>query len=107
MLKQILSNGGSALHLVDAIAQCSAQDIIIIFSGVIRLWLECVQQQASNQSKYNETVLHSSQMNKRDFCDQRFSPDAALSDDDTFHNREKHHLFEKVSNVDIALYRII
>jgi len=49
MLKQILLTGSSAVPLVDAIAQISHQDIIVIFSGVLRLWLECIQIQVQTQ----------------------------------------------------------
>jgi hypothetical protein len=107
MLKQILSTGSSAAHLVDAIAKIGHQDIISIFSGVIRLWLECIQLQAKTHLKYyanSHTGSLGSEilMGNAEIINQRM-----FDADGNMYDREKCRLFQKVSNLDTALYNII
>jgi hypothetical protein len=106
MLKQILLTGSSAAPLVDAIAQISHQDIIVIFSGVLRLWLEYIQIQVQTQLAFC-SGSHIGFLSNTGM-DQRTSLDIPLpAADDTLYDREKHLLFQKASNVDTALYNII
>lgn len=111
ILKHILSAGSSAVHLVDAIARIAHQDIISIFSGVIRLWLECIQLQAKTQSTYYADShigsLGSTEINAE--MNQRIFDEMALRAvaDHNIYDREKYRLFQKVSNLDTALYNII
>jgi hypothetical protein len=102
MLKQILLAGSSAVHLVDAIAQITHQDIISIFSGIIQLWLESVRLQVQTQVTYGTGI------GLLGFTEERSMTHAtALPDDYNLYDREKHCLFRKTLNLDTTLYNII
>ena len=89
MLKQIILIGNSALHLVDAIAQAYPQDLILVFSGVIRLWLQCIQMQVQTQSTYGAGLhiglLGDNNMNREITLDTTIP----MGVDKTFYTREK------------------
>jgi hypothetical protein len=99
MFKQILLHGDSAAHLIRAIAQCSLEDRINIFSCIIRMWIECIRKQIQNESIYLQAGIKGRE--------DRLSPGASIDVDANFHSREMNRLFEKVSNADMALYNII
>jgi hypothetical protein len=105
MLKLVLLNGDSAGHFMSALEACSLEDVVRISSGIIQLWLECIQMQVQHASTYG---ISSNYANFRSF-ERRLSPQESISanGDENMHNREKTRLFQKVSNADIALYNII
>jgi hypothetical protein len=108
MLKQILSSGGSSLHLIDAIARIDPQDVVLIFSGIIRLWLECIQTQMHNQLTYS-TGLHIGLLGNTD-VDRDITLDATTFSTDinqNFHDRAKKRLFVGASNKYTPSYNIL
>lgn len=99
MLKHILMNGDSARHLIKAISRCSRQDIVLIFSGFIRLWLEGAIKQKiydADASNFHE--------NRPTFWESMKVP---IDTDKSFCGREKIRLYKKVLFVDNAVYNII
>ena len=105
MLRQILSAGSSALHLIDAISQIEPQNMTLIFSGVIRLWLECIQMQVQTQLTYSTRSYGA--VFRNDNQDPGMSLHLSVIADNNIYDREKRRLFQKVLNVDSALYNII
>lgn len=102
-LKLILLNGDSAGHLISALGACTLEDVVRISSSIIRLWLECIQVQIQNEMAYGVSSHH--RIIKG--LDGRLLPDTPIDVDEDFHDREKARLFQRVSNVDTALYNII
>jgi hypothetical protein len=105
MLKQILSRGDSTLHLIDAIAQIDPQDIVLVFSGVIRLWLECMQTQINTQFTYGGNLLIGLWGNERETP--LDAPTFSMDVDQNFHDREKKRLLGGASNKSTATYNIL
>jgi len=95
ILKHILESGRHARYLIKAIEKCSYKDIVYIFSGTIRLWLECVA---------THTLRHTTPLNNIRGITEVEIP---IHVDDCFHDREKSRLFEKATGADAALNNII
>src|SRR6266436_5405694 len=106
MLKHILFDGASAAHLISALAACSMEDTAYICSGIIRLWLDCVGTQIKNVFAYGISSHHWTFFAKG-LEDRLTVGTEPIEADKNFYDREKTRLFEKVSNVDAALYKII
>jgi hypothetical protein len=106
MLKHILFDGDSAAHLISALAACSMEDTAYICSGIIRLWLDCVGMQIKNEFAYG-TSSHHWPFFAKNLEDRLTVGTEPIEADKNFYDREKTRLFEKVSNVDAALYKII
>ena len=105
MLKLILLNRGSADHLVSAMGACILEDIVYIFSGIIRLWFECVQMQMQHESIYGPSS-HQSAF-RATSIESHLSPTSSIDLHENFYDHEKTRLFKRVLNVDAALYKII
>lgn len=86
---------------MDSIALLPDAEIIRIFAGVIRLWLECV---ISGFPAYSDAMEPHfvSPMYPNNNC-----KPAAIDHDDSFYDREKEHLFQRISNVDTAVFNIL
>jgi hypothetical protein len=106
MLKQILLSEESPTRLVTAITQGSLEDIIRIWSGIIRLWLECIQLQVHNESTFG-SWSSSHAIHQINAWEDRLVPETSVEVDENLFLREKTQLFQKVSNSDVALYNII
>jgi hypothetical protein len=106
MLKQILLSGSSALHLIDAIARIDPQDVVLVFSGIIRLWLECMQTQMHTQLIYGAGLPINLLGYRKLGQEQPLDPIAA-GVDQNFHDREKKRLFGGASNKSTATYNIL
>jgi hypothetical protein len=106
MLKHIVFDGDSTGHLISALAACPLKDSVYICSGVIRLWLECIEMQIQNQLLYGGSSHDKIPYAKTHELRLALTTDP-INTDRHFYDREKTHLFERVSNVDAALYKII
>jgi hypothetical protein len=105
MLKHIVLTGESAQHLIDIIALGSREDTKHLFSGVIRLWLDCmsVQIQSEDDSRAG---------NLGDTLSSRLSEGFAgelppIGIDQTLYDREKSSLAKRMADVDGPLYNVL
>lgn len=80
----------------------SYEHILHLFSGVIRLWLECVVTSVLEAEESAERSAAVSPGSRR-----VFSQVAPIDLDEEFYEREKHIFFQKVSRVEVAAFNII
>jgi hypothetical protein len=102
MLKHIVLSGDSARHLMNALAESSYEDSVYIFSGVLRLWLECVGMQV--QKILAPESDHSSILSARLF---RGGVVPEVESEQTSYDREKERFIRKIVDVDNALLNLI
>jgi hypothetical protein len=106
MLKHVVFDGESTAHLISALAACSLGDSVHICSGIIQLWLECVEIEIQNQLIYGGSSRDNVLFAKTHEFRLALGTEP-INIDRNFYDREKTHLFERVSNVDSALYKIM
>ncbi|KIM86727.1 hypothetical protein PILCRDRAFT_314087 [Piloderma croceum F 1598] len=106
MLKLVVLNGDAAEHFMCALGPCSRQIIVHIFSGIFGMWIECIQVQQQIQHNAGYQSAGYLQIGHKSRGD-RAPPGIPIDADESFYNREKSRLFEKVANVDMALYNVI
>jgi len=100
MLKHIVLSGDSARHLLNALAESSYEDAVYIFSGVLRLWLECVGMQV--QRNLTPESEFSNFLGGRP-C----SVVPQVEQEQTSYDREKDRFMRKIVDVDNALLNFI
>jgi hypothetical protein len=106
MLKLIVLNGDAADHFIRALGACSRQNMVHISSGIFGIWIECIQVQQQNQHNAGYQNAGYMQIGLKSHG-YRAALDIPIDADESFYNREKNRLFEKVTNVDMALYNVI
>lgn len=104
MLKHILWSGTSATNLLMSISQEPHEDIVHIFSGIVRLWLECATARLKSELEPTDWYTGSQSGPWRAAT---VAPLVSIDTDDTFFDREKNRIVQKVSNVDSALHNIL
>jgi len=106
ILRQIVLRGSSAQHLIRIFGRSSHDDTVRIFSGIIHLWLECIEMQVKNDV---EARAHR-QANIFSVVEQR-SVSGSIPKFEivhkTFYSREKSRIFAQILNLDTALYNVI
>lgn len=105
-LKFIALSGNSARHLMDVLALGSHQDVVRVFSGVIRLWLECVNIQTHTSSEHStaQYVNTLSSVSGDGMFPGNLVP---TNEDPRFYAYEKAAFLGKIANVDKYIYNII
>ena len=101
MLKHIVLSGDSARHLINALAENSYEELTYIFSGVLRLWLECVSMQLKKYSPPESSL--SGILDVRIFR----SAVPQIEPEKTSYDHEKDRFIRKISDVDSALLNLI
>jgi hypothetical protein len=95
---------------MNALADCSHDDTVRVFSGVIRLWLECIALQTENdmiargarQAENNTSLI----MGGADTTPTPL-PVEVTSFHTSFYTRAKKALWKRIMDVDSTLFRII
>ena len=104
MLKHILASGDHARHLIKAIVHCCHDDIVHIFSGTLRLWLDCITKQVRVGSMCDAGKHAADWTTRPGESNIAFLP---IDDDDSLYDREKSRLFYAASYRDAALYGML
>lgn len=107
LLKQIVLSGGTAHHLLNVLAECSYEDTVRVFSGVIHLWLECIGLQIKNDSAARAARQSEPNVYSETFGKSMHVPPVEKLTVKTFYDQAKKDLHDKILDVDIALYNII
>ena len=104
MLKHILASGDHARHLIKPIAHCCHDDIVHIFSGTLRLWLDCITKQVGADSMYDAGKHAADWGTRPGIFNEALLP---IDADDSLYDREKSRLFHVASHRDAALYSML
>jgi hypothetical protein len=101
MLKHIISSGDSARLLINALVDGTYDETVYIFSGVLRLWLECVSKQVQ------PNLMVSIELS--DFLSTRQTQPGVpqFETEQTSYDREKERFIRRVIDVDNALHNFI
>lgn len=105
MLRHIVVSGDTARHLMEAIAGCSRQDAAHIFTGFVRLWLECAYFTMRGETPELPYMEESQDPQVRKGTSR--IPDLPVEGKLGFGAFEKNRLLRKISNVDEALYNVL
>jgi hypothetical protein len=100
MLKHIVLSGDSARHLINVLAETSYEEVVYIFSAILRLWLECVSIQVQ-PGFLPESELISSKI----FGGTAVMPQSKR--EKTSYDHEQDHFIGKIADVDSALFNLI
>jgi hypothetical protein len=100
MLKHIVLSGESARHLINVLAETSYEEVVYIFSAILRLWLECVSIQVQ-PGFLPESELISSKI----FGGTAVMPQ--IKREKTSYDHEQDHFIRKIADVDNALLNLI
>src|SRR5882762_8380241 len=104
MLKHIVLNGNSAIQLMNVLAQGNREDMCCLFSGVIRLWLDCmaIQIQTDHEKRFGAAGDFGPMGTQFD------KPGSGLPSMRTDHTPSESWRFgEKLVDVDTYLYNLI
>jgi hypothetical protein len=105
LLKQIVFCGDTAQHLINVLAEGSREDTVRVFSGVNHLWLECIALQVNSDMGARAEEEPEFVFISEDYqC--IYVPEEVINHQ-TFHDRAKKDLHQKIVEVDIALFRIL
>ena len=104
MLKHILASGDHARHLIKAIAHCCHDDIVHIFSGTLRLWLDYITKQVGTDSMYYAGKHAADRGTRPGIFNEVLLP---IDANDSLYDREKSRLFHVTPNGDAALYSML
>jgi len=108
ILKHIVLSGGTAQHLMNVIAECSHEDTVRVFSGVLRLWLECIGLQIKNDAIARaERQSSASVVSEEKFHSMNVPVFENVMVDQTFYDKAKGELWDKIVDVDAALIHVI
>jgi hypothetical protein len=105
LLKHIVLSGGTAQHLLNVLAEGSHEDTVRVFSGVIHLWLEYIGLQIKNDAAARQAKFSLVSEGQSRFED--LPPVAEAIVKKTFYGEAKRSFYEKILDVDTALYNII
>jgi hypothetical protein len=100
MLKQIVSNRADLL--IGVLANGSHESTVRIFSGLVRLWLECIGMQINNERANDPTTFLS---NNHELATASIPKVEAVHK--TFCSQEKEAFMMKMVNADTALYHML
>lgn len=103
-LKFIVLSGSSARHLMNVVTLGSHQDTVRVFSGVIRLWLECVSIQTHSAVRATQ---YSDSISSPTFEGISSGTALPVNEDPRFYACEKAAFLSKIVNVDKYIYNII
>lgn len=103
-MKQILTTGHAARHLIRAIAPARHNHIVHIFTTITRLWLDCVIGGVQSDVEARDKAYIQAYGNLKTHA---AGTQASLDFDDTFYDRERTKLFAKVFNVESALTNVL
>jgi hypothetical protein len=104
MLRNIVLSGDSALDLMNVLARGSREDTDNVFSGVIRLWLDCINMQVQSDDKYRMGYTNVIIGHHSDGVTGELPP---IEIDGSLYDTEKNRLGLKMVDTDSALHNII
>jgi hypothetical protein len=107
MLKHIILSGDSAQHLMNVLARGSREDTDYVFSGVIRLWLDCISMQLWREKSSSAGTPDTLAGVVNPGLLGSLPPIPAEQIEQSLYDREKISLGRKIAGIDIALYNII
>jgi hypothetical protein len=93
---------------VDVLADCSREHTARIFSGVIRLWLECIGLQIKNDALTRPAQpTDPTEVNEEHFQFIKCTEIEEVTLDKTFYGHAKRDLWRRIVDVDAALIHVI
>ena len=104
ILKHIALSGDSSQDLMKTFERSSREDIGCVFSGVIRLWLDCIGVQIQNDDASRDGNL-SDPLSGTVFAGAGDLPQIPI--DQSFYDREQSSLANKIVDADGPLYNVI
>lgn len=107
VLKHITGHGESARYLTRLLARSFHDDIVYIFSGIVRIWLECVSQQVQAGLSSKGKVADMGRSPSAHGAGDRGGILPAVDGVKSTYGRERDRLFRKVVGVDAVAHNIL
>jgi hypothetical protein len=99
-------SGNTAQHLMNVLAECSHDDTVRIFAGILRLWLECIAVQIENDAIARDLdVKDYSGLGKEQFVEVESYGEILIQQ--CFYNQSKANLWDKIVDVEAAFIRVV